>query len=193
MKAREHFDAPTIRSVRRRRAVAERAAGWSILVAEGTVMIALKNILVPTDFSDTSANAVRYAKAFAETFQASLHLLHVVEELLVYAWTPPEGSIPLAADIRADLEVRTREQLHKLLTDAERERFHAHFLALTGSPFVEIVRYAKEQDIDLIIMGTHGRGPIAHMLMGSVAEKVVRKAPCPVLTVRHPEHEFVMP
>lgn len=156
-------------------------------------MIALKNILVPTDFSDTSANAVRYAKAFAETFQASLHLLHVVEELLVYAWTPPEGSIPLAADIRTDMEARTREQLHKLLTDAERERFRAHFLTLTGSPFVEIVRYAKEQDIDLIVLGTHGRGPIAHMLMGSVAEKVVRKAPCPVLTVRHPEHEFVMP
>src|SRR2546430_5665654 len=77
-------------------------------------MIALKNILVPTDFSDTSANAVRYAKAFAETFQASLHLLHVVEELLVYAWTPPEGSIPLAADIRADMEARTREQLQKV-------------------------------------------------------------------------------
>src|SRR5438067_1636784 len=68
MQVREHFHAPTIRSVRRRRAVAGRPAGWSILVAEGTVMIALKNILVPTDFSDTSANAVRYAKAFAETF-----------------------------------------------------------------------------------------------------------------------------
>src|SRR5207302_3469836 len=105
----------------------------------------------------------------------------------------PEGSIPLAADIRADMETRTRAQLQKLLTDAERERFQARFLTLTGSPFVEIVRYAKEQNIDLIVLGTHGRGPIAHMLLGSVAEKVVRKAPCPVLTVRHPEHEFVMP
>ncbi len=62
-----------------------------------------------------------------------------------------------------------------------------------GGPYVEIVRYAKERDIDLIVMGTHGRGFVAHMLMGSVAEKVVRRAPCPVLTVRHPEHDFVVP
>jgi nucleotide-binding universal stress UspA family protein len=66
-------------------------------------------------------------------------------------------------------------------------------VTLRGSPFVEIVRYAKQHDIDLIVMGTHGRGPIAHMFMGSVAERVVRKATCPVLTVRSPEHEFVMP
>ena len=61
------------------------------------------------------------------------------------------------------------------------------------SEFVEIIRYARENNIDLLVLGTHGRGAIAHMLMGSVAEKIVRKAPCPVLTVRHPEHEFVMP
>jgi nucleotide-binding universal stress UspA family protein len=62
-----------------------------------------------------------------------------------------------------------------------------------GPPFLEIVRYAQEANIDLIVLGTHGRGGLAHMLLGSVAEKVVRKAPCPVLTVRHPEHEFVAP
>jgi nucleotide-binding universal stress UspA family protein len=62
-----------------------------------------------------------------------------------------------------------------------------------GSPFVEIIRYARAENIDLIVMGSLGLGPVGHMLMGSVAEKVVRKAPCPVLTVRHPEHEFVMP
>ncbi len=62
-----------------------------------------------------------------------------------------------------------------------------------GPPFLEIVRYAQEANIDLIVLGTHGRGGLAHMLLGSVAEKVVREAPCPVLTVRHPEHEFVAP
>ena len=62
-----------------------------------------------------------------------------------------------------------------------------------GSPFLEIVRYAKDKNIDLIVLGTHGRSGLSHVLLGSVAERVVRKAPCPVLTVRHPEHEFVMP
>ena len=62
-----------------------------------------------------------------------------------------------------------------------------------GHPSLEIIRYAKDHEIDIIVMGTHGRTGVGHMLMGSVAEKVVRKAPCPVLTVRHPDHEFVMP
>ena len=61
------------------------------------------------------------------------------------------------------------------------------------APFTEIIRFAKDKDIDLIVMGTHGHTGLAHVLLGSVAEKVVRKAPCPVLTVRHPEHEFVHP
>ena len=83
--------------------------------------------------------------------------------------------------------------MSKVLTDGERQKFHAELVTLWGSPFVEIIRYAMSHDVDLIVMGTYGLGPIAHMLMGSVAEKVVRKAPCPVLTVRRPEHEFVMP
>jgi nucleotide-binding universal stress UspA family protein len=149
-------------------------------------MIVLKSILVPTDFSDPSGSALTYARAFGETFGAALHLLHVIDEALFFAWEAP----PLARD---DIETSARRQLEQLLTDAERQRFNATLVLRTGSPFVEIVRYAREQNIDLIVMGTHGRGPIAHMLIGSVAEKVVRKAPCPVLTVRHPEHEFVMP
>ena len=64
---------------------------------------------------------------------------------------------------------------------------------MLGHPVVEILKYAAAQPIDLIVIGTHGRGPLGHMLMGSVAERVVRKAPCPVLTVRHPEREFVVP
>ena len=64
---------------------------------------------------------------------------------------------------------------------------------VTGSPFLQVVRMARKEGVDLIVMGTHGRTGLAHVLMGSVAEKVVRKAPCPVLTVKHPEHEFVMP
>ena len=86
-----------------------------------------------------------------------------------------------------------RDRLKRLLADWEPLRPHVEIVAARGSAFVEIIQYAKAHNIDLIVLGTHGRGPIAHMLMGSVAEKIVRKAPCPVLTVRHPQHEFVMP
>ena len=92
------------------------------------------------------------------------------------------------------LEQAARKQLDALLTVEERTKYQARLQLVSGlSEFVEIVRYARENEIDLLVLGTHGRGAIAHMLIGSVAEKVVRKAPCPVLTVRHPEHEFIMP
>ena len=152
----------------------------------------LKRILLPTDFSRTSEVALRYARTLADTFHASLHVLHVVEDPLVHGWT----SVDFNPDLPGYREVLAKtagERLSRVLTETDRERYHAKIVTKFGDPFVEIVRYAKEQDVDLIVMGTHGRGPIAHMLMGSVAEKVVRKAPCPVLTVRHPEHEFVMP
>lgn len=154
-------------------------------------MIALKRILVPTDFSEASEAALKYGRALAEAFDASLYVLHVMEDPFVFAPTS-EGYVP-PPQFYEEMESATRDRLNKLLTDAERAKLRAQLVTKKGSPFVEIVRYAKDNDIDLIVMGTHGRGAIAHMLMGSVAEKVVRKAPCPVLTVRHPEHEFVMP
>ena len=152
-------------------------------------MIALKRILVPTDFSETAAVALKYAKALAEAFSsASLHVLHVLEDPLP-GWKPP-GHVAPVLKIRVNMEEDARVQIDKLLSEVERQRFHAQLVTVWGSPFVEIIRYAKAHDIDLIVMGTHGRGPIVHMLMGSVAEKVVRKAPCPVLTARLPEHEL---
>jgi nucleotide-binding universal stress UspA family protein len=157
-------------------------------------MIAIKEIMAPTDFSEPSEIALRYAKALAENFHARLHLVHVLDEnALIYPWTSPDGTPIALGAARTELEQVTADRLGKLLTAEEREKFSAQVEILVGSPFLEIIHYAKAQSIDLIILGTHGRGPIAHMLMGSVAEKVVRKAPCPVLTVRHPEHEFVMP
>jgi len=157
-------------------------------------MIELRTILLPTDFSEPSAVAGKYAKAMAENFHASLHILHVIEEsALIYPLVGYEGTFPPLPQLRDDIEKEIHARLEKLLSASEREALRALLAIRIGSPFVEIVRYAKEQNIDLIVMGTHGRGPIAHMLMGSVAEKVVRKTPCPVLTVRHPEHEFVLP
>ena len=169
-------------------------------------MIALQRILVPTDFSETSDAAVKYGVALARGFSAKLYLLHVAVrhdlELILERQRviqtgvseAPATKVPLGLDEL--IQNAEHELLGKILTEQEAKELRTEYVLRAsglGGPYVEIVRYAKEHDIDLIVMGTHGRGFMAHMLMGSVAEKVVRKAPCPVLTVRHPEHEFVMP
>jgi universal stress protein A len=155
-------------------------------------MLALKTVLVPTDFSDASESALRYGKAMAEAFGASLHVVHVMEDLLAHAWAA-EVYVSSMPQLRDEIEKESRQRLETLLGEGDRTKFRAETALLAGNPFLEIIRYAKAHDVDLIVMGTHGRGPIAHMLLGSVAEKVVRKSPCPVLTVREAQHEFVMP
>ncbi|MCU0252663.1 MAG: universal stress protein [Vicinamibacterales bacterium] len=155
-------------------------------------MLTLKTVLVPTDFSEASESALRYGKAMAEKFGATLHVVHVMEDLLAHAWAA-EVYVSSMPQLRDEIEKESRLRLGALLTDGERKAFRAETALLAGNPFLEIVRYAKTHGVDLIVMGTHGRGPIAHMLLGSVAEKVVRKSPCPVLTVREAQHEFVMP
>lgn len=151
-------------------------------------MIALKRILVPTDFSVCSDAALKYGRALTEAFGATLHLLHVVQDPYTQPWAAEAFPTPLG-EMLAQWEDQARQRLATLLPDGDRTG--AVIATIVGSPFYEIVRYASEQQIDLIVIGTHGRGPLGHMLLGSVAEKVVRKAPCPVLTVRHPQHEFV--
>lgn len=153
-------------------------------------MIRLTTILVPTDFSEPSQSAIKYARAFAEQFKATVHVLHVLEDPFIYAPTSEGYMVP--PGLIEEMEKAARDRLQKAFP-VEGPSVQVELVLKHGSPFVEIVRYAREHDVDLVVIGTHGRGPIAHMLLGSVAEKVVRKAPCPVLTVRHPEHEFVMP
>jgi nucleotide-binding universal stress UspA family protein len=155
-------------------------------------MFTLKTILVPTDFSEASVAALNYAKGLAGAFGSTIHLIHVMEDLLAHAWSA-EVYVASMPNLRDEIEKESRERLAAMLTDEERARFSAQTALVAGNPFLEIVRYAKGNAIDLIVIGTHGRGPLAHMLLGSVAEKVVRKSPCPVLTVRDAQHEFVMP
>jgi nucleotide-binding universal stress UspA family protein len=88
---------------------------------------------------------------------------------------------------------KLRERLLKCVNEDTKGRISVEAVVLQGVPFAEIIKASKEYDIDLIVLGTHGRTGLSHAIMGSVAEKVVRKSPCPVLTVRHPEHDFVMP
>src|SRR5262245_2498271 len=148
-------------------------------------MIALKHILVPHDFSETSEAAMHYAIELARMFQAKLHIVHVSQKARFEMAT----EFPLGLDM--SLEDAIRERLSKIMASREQLELKPTFLVLSGAPAFEIVRYANDHAINLIVMGTHGRGPVAHALMGSVAERVVRHAPCPVLTVRHPEREFV--
>jgi nucleotide-binding universal stress UspA family protein len=147
-------------------------------------MILLKQVLVPTDFGRASEAALTYGRALAQRFGATLHLLHVVENHFLKA-TP--------ADPRA-LAAGTKRTLNGRLTDEDRIGLRARaVLEVSDSPAEAIADYARQERIDLIVMGTHGRSAVAQLLVGSVAERVVRTAPCPVLTVRHPEHEFVIP
>jgi nucleotide-binding universal stress UspA family protein len=151
-------------------------------------MINLKTILVPSDFSECSDAAVRYGLELARKFGATLHLLHVVQDPVTQPWAAEGFSAPLleATDQwQKDAQVRLANAI-----PAE-DRARTVVTSTIASPFVEILRYAGANDIDLIVMGTHGRGGVSHVLLGSIAEKVVRRAPCPVLTVRYPQHEFV--
>ena len=144
-------------------------------------MIALKRILVPHDFSETSDAALKYAIALTRTFGAKLHVLHVSEKVQ----KDIETEFPLGLD--ASLEDALRERLSLILPPREQKELHPEFHIGTGSPHAEILHYATEHDIDLIVMGTHGRGVVGRMVMGSVADKVVRYAPCPVLTTHNTE------
>jgi nucleotide-binding universal stress UspA family protein len=155
-------------------------------------MIELHRILVPTDFSKSSANALTYAAAFAEKFGASVHLLHVVQDLALFIPEAIMAVPPMAPPVEQFLAA-AREALDRAVHGLARPGLVVHPEVAEGVPAEEILRVARERDVDLIVMGTHGHTGLAHVLLGSIAEKVVRRAPCPVLTVRHPEHEFVHP
>ena len=154
--------------------------------------VRIQRILCPIDFSDSADHAMRYAAALAETFSAELTLLHVVAPIV--AALPGETALPNT--LQADLDELTdacRERMEKTVGALATSGLTVQHKVLNGVPFIEIIRYAREAETDLIVMGTHGRTGLGHLLIGSVAERVVRKSPCPVLTVKHPEHEFVMP
>lgn len=152
-------------------------------------MITIKKILVPTDFSEQGKTALMYAVAFADQFGAAVDLLHVMEPV------PPGALLSYISlsDLKKSMEEDAEKNMEELSAEWTDYAFPVKKIIVEGHPFVEIIKHAKESNADMVVMGTHGRGAIAHMLLGSVAEKVVRKAPCPVLTVRHPEHEFVHP
>jgi nucleotide-binding universal stress UspA family protein len=153
-------------------------------------MIALRNVLVATDFSGTSDVAVTYARVLAEAFGAHLHVLHVVPEAMALPWAVVSDG-PSLTDVQRQWEHEAQERLRTTVPEALRASDGVTFATEAGDPVKQIVKYASKHDVDLLVIGTHGRGVVAHVLLGSIAEHVVRQAPCPVLTVRHPQHEFV--
>jgi nucleotide-binding universal stress UspA family protein len=153
-------------------------------------VINIKNILCPIDYSVYSEMALKYAIEFAEKYQAKLYLMHVLD-IRVYDINEPDlYNVNIVDSETID---KLRERLLRCVSEDTKGRISVEAIIIQGVPFAEIIKASRDYKIDLIVIGTHGRTGLSHAIMGSVAEKVVRKAPCPVLTIRHPEHDFIMP
>jgi len=146
-------------------------------------MVNVKNILVPTDFEQTSAHALTYARELARLFNATIHILHAVDDVFALPGGS-EGTLASFPQLQRQLQETARTQIENLMTDEERKAGTKAVVITSSTPAQSIVDYARDAGIDLIVMGTHGRGGAPAFLIGSVAERVVRTAPCPVLIVR---------
>lgn len=146
--------------------------------------ITMKKVLVPTDFSETADLALFYGVSVAEQYGAQLHLLHVIADLGTIVGTTGEfTAVPV--DVFAAIEKEQAAALEQLPRGAAREKLDVVRAIRHGTPYLEICKYAEQEKVDLVVMGTHGRTGLKHLLIGSVAERVVRASDIPVLTVRH--------
>lgn len=150
----------------------------------------INKILLTTDFSDYASFALKYAVEFADKFKAEIGLLHVIEPIIAptdFTWENYD-----IAELEKKSREYTQQSLEKIIKEKIPEKIKAVPLIRYGRSFEEIIRCAKEEKYNIIIMSTHGLTGISHILFGSTAEKVVRKSPVPVLTIRDPEHKFEM-
>lgn len=152
-------------------------------------MINIKRILVPTDFSDSARHALGYGVSFAREYGAQLTLLHVVETLAV-GYASDLFPVPMA-EVFQEISGYARAELAKLTAQVRERGVDVREIVAQGKPATEIIRVARDETIDMIVLGTHGKGVLDQALFGSTTERVVRKAPCPVLTCRVAEHEFI--
>ena len=152
-------------------------------------MIKLNRILVPTDFSESARLALTYGMSFAQEYKAHLVLLHVVENLTV-GYASDLFPVPMA-EVFQEISGYARAELAKLAAEAREKDVEVEEQVVQGKPSAEIIRFAAEKDIDMIVLGTHGKGMLDQALFGSTTERVVRRSPCPVLSVRLAEHTFV--
>ncbi len=153
--------------------------------------IQIQRILLPTDFSTYSAAATKYACELAMRFDSELHILHTLEHHL--SSTPAFGFGLDLPQFISESKAAAEKKLAGIVDSGWSAGRTVIKVVSDGSPRAEIVRYAREASIDLIVLSTHGRSGLSHVMLGSVSESVVRTAPCPVLTVRPEGHQFVMP
>ena len=154
-------------------------------------MAIFKKILCPLDFSRHSSRALDIACELARDNQASLTLMHAY---VIPSYPLPEGYVMASSETVAEILSKTQQAMNEARTRAIAQGVASVDIVMSeGAPFAEILRAAREHGSDLIVIATHGRTGIKHALLGSVTEKVVRKAPCAVLTVRDGEQEFVRP
>lgn len=143
-------------------------------------MIQIKSVLCPTDFSPQSQTATQTALEFARRFNAKLMLLYIIEDPVIYL--PMMESFPLPS--QEQMETYAEERLENWVPTSDRGDLQIQHFWVHGNPTDEIVKFAAKSKADIIVMGTHGRSGVPHLLLGSVAENVCRHAPCPVLTCR---------
>ena len=151
-------------------------------------MVEFGKILIPTDFSESAENASLYALSLAEKYGSKIYVAHVIEP---FTYTSDLG-IDMGDQYQV-MEATAKKFLDDIVTSIKEKHIDVEGILLSGEPFVEIIKYVKQEQINLIIMATHGRSGIEHILLGSVAEKVVRKSPCPVLTVKKAGQTFSLP
>lgn len=152
----------------------------------------MNNILVATDFGEASAAALNYGRRLARKLGGTLHLVHVLADVTGLAMATPGLVGQLSPEMQDHARENVKEQLMRQLSEADVRDLNATAIVKTAaSPAHAIVEVAQELPADLIVVGTRGRGAISHLLAGSVAEHVIRAAPCPVLVVKHQEHEVV--
>jgi len=151
----------------------------------------LKTILFPTDFSQGARAAMDHAISLAQDYESKLILLYVIQDISIAEWYIP-SSLSVTYLIE-DMQKSAWKEMDKWGEEVSDKVKSVEKMVVRGVPFVEIIKTAKGKNADLIVIGTHGRTGIDHMLFGSTAEKVVRKAACPVLTVRIAGREFKMP
>jgi nucleotide-binding universal stress UspA family protein len=152
----------------------------------------IRRILCPVDFSPGSDHALEYAIALARVLNAEVLLLHVVHPLM-FGIGADGVAVDIGVRLLQEMEQSCADHLGRIAATVRSRGVQVTERIVTGTPFFEIIQTARAEGADLIVMGTHGRSGIVHALIGSVAERVVRKAPCPVLTVKHPEQGFSMP